>query len=107
MRGKGEDEGRYFHCWHCGFVCDSKRDELGDSNSSSGDGHTDYNGPAKANPYDVNAGHVICLGGDIGHYHVVMEIGADSEPKTIVHGHTTDISAGCPFCGSKNWRGDY
>ena len=105
--GKGDDEGRYFHCWNCGFVCDSQRDELGDSDSSADVGYTDYNGVANEDPYTVNAGRVICLGGDIGHYHVAMRVGPDDEPKTIRHNLKSDISKGCPFCGTTNWRGDY
>jgi hypothetical protein len=80
---------------------------LGDADSTAGDDHTDYHSLANADPQTNNAGRIICLGGDIGHYHVAMEIGADSETKTIVHGYKSDVSRGCPFCGSTNWRGDY
>ena len=107
VKGRGEDRNRYFRCWNCGFICDSQRDELGDSESDAGDDHTDYNSLAQANPQGTGPDKVICLGGDIGHYHVAMRIGADSEPKTIVHGYKSDISRGCPFCGTTNWRGDY
>jgi hypothetical protein len=89
--GTGDDEDRFFHCWFCGFVCDGWRDELGDSESEAGDDHTDYNSLANANPQLDGAGRRACLGGDIGHYHVAMEIGADSNPKTIRHDLTSDV----------------
>jgi predicted RNA-binding Zn-ribbon protein involved in translation (DUF1610 family) len=107
--GRGDDEGRYYRCWNCGFVCDSQRDALGGSESDAGDNHTDYNGLAKSNPYlnSSDAGFKACLGGDIEHFQVAMELGPDDEERTIIHDLTSDVSHGCPFCGSTNWRGDY
>ena len=105
--GTGEDEGRYYHCWHCGFVCDSERDELGDADSTAGDDHTDVHNLAGADPYTNNVGrhasNRLCL----KHLYVAMRKDAAGDSKTIVHLHTTDVSRGCPFCGSTNWRGDY
>jgi hypothetical protein len=62
---------------------------------------------ANPNPQLNGPGRKICLGGDIGHYHVAMRIGADSEIQPIVHDYKSDVSRGCPFCGTTNWRGDY
>lgn len=85
-----------------------ERDELGDSESSAGDDHTDYHNIAPENPYtNDSASKICCLGGSVGHYHVLMELGLDGEPINIVHDLTSDISRGCKFCGSTNWRGDY
>jgi hypothetical protein len=36
-----------------------------------------------------------------------MRKGADGESKTIVHDYKSNVSRGCPFCGTTNWRGDY
>lgn len=48
------------------------------------------------------------LGGDIGHYQVAVNVDTPDEVAKIVkHEYTSDISRGCPFCGSTNWRGDY
>ncbi len=105
--GKGDDAGRYFHCWHCGFVCDVERDALGDSDSSSGVNHTDGLNPVGDNAPGDSAGNHATLGGDVGHYHVAARIGADDDPKSVERVYTPDISMGCPFCGSTNWRGDY
>lgn len=105
--GKGDDEGKYFHCWNCGFVCDKDRDELGDSDSSSGLAHKDALQPVGEFAPNGKAANEACLGGSTGHYHVAALIGADSDPKTVNHVYEPDISYGCPFCGSTNWRGDY
>lgn len=107
--GKGDDEGKYFRCWNCGFICNKNRDELGDAESSAGDEHTDYHGIANEDPYSNiarSASRICCLGSP-GHYFVALEVGADGNPKTIIHDFTSTISRGCPFCGTTNWRGDY
>lgn len=105
--GKGDDAGRYFHCWNCGFVCDVRRDELGDAESTAGDDHLDVYGIAQENPYTENPGKYATLNGDTGHFHVALEIGADSNPKSVRHDFKSDVTKGCPFCGSTNWRGDF
>lgn len=104
--GKGEDADKFYHCWYCGFVCDVDRNELGDSASKSGDHHLDALAPI-VNVDSGNAGNFATLGGCTGHYHVAARIGADSNPKEVVHNFTSDVSRGCPMCGSTNYRGDY
>ena len=143
IRGKGDDEGKYFRCWNCGFICNKDRDELGDAESNAGDNHLDYHNIAPTDPYtNDSASKRLCLGGNTGHYHVMMtlmcakikeyyqdEIGdfytdetgdkyegsivgveddaVCSELKTITHDYTSNITRGCPFCGSTNWMGKY
>jgi hypothetical protein len=106
IHGTGDDADRYYHCWFCGFVCDADRDELGGSDSPSGVGHTEAMDLACDNSPES-----ICkstLGGDVNCFEVGMRLGQDdSTPLEVVHNHKCDISSGCPFCGSKNWRGDY
>ena len=103
--GRGDDAGKYFHCWNCGFVCDKDRDELGDSASRGGDGHLDALNLVSDNV--ANALHVAVLGGCTGHYHVAGELGPDSVPREVTHTFKSDVSRGCPSCGSTNYRGDY
>lgn len=108
--GEGEDKDKYFHCWNCGFVCNTDRDELGNSESSAGDDHTDYHQGHHCSTYDSSsdASRYAVLGGDTGHYQVAINIDTpDAVAKTIRHEHVSDISRGCPFCGSTNYRGDY
>ena len=105
--GRGEDAGRYFRCWNCGFVCDSKRDALGGSDSAGGDNHKDFAlqtgsnyragiGPRNIGTLDVRL-----------HYQVAIRIDANTDADAVYHHHKTNITSGCPFCGSTNWRGDY
>ena len=105
--GKDDDQGRYYRCWNCGFVCDVERDALGDSDSTSGLAHKDALLPVGRFAPNGKAANQACLGGDIGHYHVAARIGADSNPKSVEHIYKSDISYGCPNCGTTNWRGDY
>ena len=239
--GEGADKGKYFRCWNCGWICNVDRDELGDSDSSAGDEHTDYHQTHHCSTYDnydgtvspisgqqvvlngtfafdtdwtkgtgwtIIGGKAVCdgsqvatsnlsqsiglvdetvyavtytisdygagivqiylgsagagtqrsangtytenikcsgapttfhivafptfvgkvdditayqcvpsprpasryavLGGDTGHYQVAQNIVTpDGVAKTIRHEYTSDISRGCAFCGTLNWRGDY
>jgi len=101
--GRGEDAGRYFRCWNCGFVCDIKRDALGGSDSASGDNHTDYAVQAGS---DYRAGIGPRPVGTLDvmlHYHVAIRNSANA----VYHHHKTNITSGCSFCGCTNWRGDY
>ena len=97
-RGDGEDHNRYFKCWHCGFVCDAKRDYLGDGDSSARTTHKEY---TLLDDKGVATGY--CYGA-YGH----------DETTCVANGGTwktsryiTEVDAGCPSCGSPNWRGDY
>ena len=104
--GRGEDEGKYFHCWNCHFVCDKDRDELGDSATRGGDHHLDAPNPIVNVPGGNTANQAV-LGGSIGHYHVAAIVGPDSVPREVRHNFKSDVSKGCPQCGSTNYRGDY
>jgi hypothetical protein len=114
IKGKGDDEGKYFRCWHCGFICDSSRDELGDSDSTAGDDHTEYKSLCgTTDEYERLVNKPIelkqlVLGGCIGHYQVMGKLGFDgSTVVTVTHNLKSDVSRGCPFCGTTNYRGDY
>jgi len=104
FRGDGEDSGKWFRCWHCGWICNQERDTLGDSQSTSAVTITEEIQIAA----DSGRGAVFVLGDSIQDYQVAMEYGADgSTAKGIRYSFEPDVSGGCPFCGSTNWRGDY
>lgn len=123
--GDGEDAGRYFRCWNCGFICNKDRDELGGSEERDAVSHKVYMGSASTDTLDTNSDVTqISYGADIegvndGVYplvtkltfrseHVIMENDLAGDPKTIRTNYTPDEgSGGCPFCHTKNWRGDY
>lgn len=107
LKGTGDDAGKWYRCWYCGFICNVERDELGDSDSSSGVGHIDYHSQAFGNMDATDSlNRVAVIGGPL-HVFALMELDADGSAKGIRHDFKSDISTGCPFCGSKNWRGDY
>ena len=96
------DQGSYFRCWHCGFICDIRRDELSEDGRRGTvltEGDTTSHGDTTLY-YNVGDANKI---GAIGHDIVLMEEGADGTPKTIMHGFTVGGS-GCPLCHSRRWR---
>lgn len=104
VRGDGEDSGKWFRCWNCGFICNKDRDSIGDINSRSADGQIEYYTPSYGSvdmSGECNA--IMVLNGN----EVALEQGADGNPKGIRHNLRSDVYSGCPFCGSLNWRGDY
>jgi hypothetical protein len=97
-RGDGEDHNRYFKCWNCGFICDSKRDYLGDGESSARTTQKEY---TLLDDKGVATGY--CYGA-YGHDETTcVANGGTWKTKRYV----TEVDAGCPSCGSPNWRGDY
>jgi len=92
-RGDGKDSGKYYECWHCGFICDVDRDALGDSQSIAQITNKSYD------LLDEFGDSVADTGGC---KHTIFE----------GEGYTTNryvpvVESGCPFCGTKNYRGDY
>lgn len=108
IRGNGEDSGKYYRCWNCGFTVDSTRDSIGGEHSGSGDNHLDFHEPAfgaKDTSDDLNSLSV--LGGDIGHFEVALENVGDGTTEKIRHDFKSDMTGGCPMCGTYNYKGDY
>ena len=120
------DEGKYFRCWNCGFICDKERDALGkdmrsrDSSeyydqyypqSIQGDrsttltdyqlsleGITDSENDASPRAGIAFARLAMLRGGAI-----VMESSADGTAKTIRLTYKPKNEGGCPFCGTTNY----
>ncbi len=59
VSGDLEDDGRYFKCWNCGFVCDSQRDITGDGSGVTTTTYVDTDGVIKYMP-DVVSGCPFC-----------------------------------------------
>jgi len=101
-RGGGEDAGIWFTCWNCGMINKDGRSTEGGPTSRAGTAHESV---VEA-PYQDDAVNSPNLKiGGIGISHKLMEIGADGEPIGVRHAHASLIIGGCPFCGTKNWRG--
>lgn len=86
--GDGEDDGKWYRCWNCGFVCNEERDELGGPSDRTRITSKAY---TQSNQYGQSAT-------------------AASPDWTIFQSkytrYTPEIVSGCPFCGTLNWRGD-
>lgn len=111
-RGNGEDAGIWYKCWNCGFICKEGRDSLGGSESRSGVVLEDFvETPDRMGVDGKNGNHnsyQLCFDGLINHFHVVMANDSGGNPKKPYHAlRVSESSSGCPFCHSKNWRGDY
>jgi len=104
VRGNGEDAGKWFKCWNCGFICNVDRDALGDNETRSGDGQTDYHTPSYGSSDMSDEVNGLAALED---YTVALALGVDGNPQGIRHNIMSDVSSGCPMCGSRNWRGDY
>ncbi len=112
-----QDNGIYYKCWHCGFTCNDKRDELGGSNSRDGVTHDSFaqTSVPQSGPVGIEGFSDLILGGSrsvnityTGIGHVMTLVRADSNGNAVEPKHYLDISgSGCPLCHSKNWRGDY
>lgn len=97
-RGDGQDNGKYFRCWNCDFICDKDRDELGDSQSVSKVTPTTY---TLKDQYGDTAYRCIGAHGDD---QTTCEARGGTWSSV---GYYPVVDAGCPFCGTLNWRGDY
>jgi len=100
-RGNGLDAGRYFRCWHCGYICNIDRDSLGGAQSQSGVALQEYEPESDTGVFNVP------VFGGLDSAYVVPEAGADGAAKEIRRSIEPIVSGGCPFCGSLNWKGDF
>ncbi len=103
IRGDGNDDGKYYKCWNCGFVCNVDRDALGDGQSRDGVAIKEFIEIA----YGGLPSSFAVLGSSIGHFHVALEKGADGTAKTIEHNLMAKDGSGCPLCQTLNWKGDH
>ena len=85
-------------CWNCGFICDEDRDDS--SGSKAGDNHLVNALPACGGT--GLDGMIIPI--EIGTECRLMEQDADGD-VTIHHIYSTNVTKGCPFCGSTNYKG--
>lgn len=70
-RGNGLDDGRYYRCWNCGFVCNIDRDALGDSESRDGLHYEDFPVPVYGADTAVENSEIARLGGSVANQTLV------------------------------------
>lgn len=97
--GELEDSGKYFRCKHCGFICNIKRDRLGD-----GDGRT-YNDVAEEATSNFSSGDALSIVLGVTGKSVILQNGANGNPITSYrYNQKLSGSQGCPLCHSLNWK---
>ena len=121
--GDGEDAGKWFRCWNCGFICNVDRDGLGDAETISAITYDTHDVVYSTDDYlTARPGTGRPVGGSVdGHNdgiallqmatkrsgHVVLKVGADSVALTPWDNYYNTNGSGCPLCHTQNWRGDY
>ena len=96
---KARGDEKLWKCWNCGFICNSDRDDH--TGSHAGDNH------------DIAV--TTALGGEgldgmiipteIGVETVIMKQDSNGDDATVHHNYTSDVTKGCPMCGSTNYKG--
>lgn len=124
LRGTGDDEGKYYRCWNCGFICNVDRDSLGDGESRDGastEFYYDYYPQSEGAYRGVASGLFLEDEGAAGDHTSpalalrcvnrgttrTIAVGPDGLPVTTKLTYAPTVVSGCPGCGTKNWRGDY
>lgn len=98
VRGDGQDAGKYYQCWNCGFICNKDRDALGDS--ETGIVYETYV------PLGESGLIESVMGGDLSSF-VSEHLDSDGNvQQNMDHYRTATTRGGCPFCGCMNYRGD-
>jgi hypothetical protein len=98
-----------YHCWNCGFVCNTDRDQIGD-----GVGYTVIDQPdlpdvlnlgASANEFPQSNGQQDnTISVELINTPHLLGLGSDGTPLEIIHNNTSLITSGCPFCGCKQYK---
>jgi hypothetical protein len=92
LQGSGEDDGKWYRCWYCGFINNIERNAVGDGEGLS------YSIEANQNDiFDNINRYLIGLSGSI----VLMN---NKLPFSERHNVLSTAVAGCSFCGSLNFR---
>lgn len=98
IRGDGEDYGKYFKCWNCGWICNVDRDALGGAESEANITPTGY---TQLDQYGNEVYHCFGAAGS------TQSICEDAGGIWTSTRYKPVVNSGCPACGSPNWRGDY
>lgn len=104
LEGSSEDSNKWFKCWYCGFHVNADKSEIGDG---SGVNTVLYNDAV--DNYDIqdygqsDKMQHLTLDGCI-HFETVVKPTAEGTVASMKLPYKSDISSGCPFCGSKNYR---
>jgi len=96
--GDGEDHGKWYRCWNCGFLCNIDREALGGPEDSPGVITQTF---TTLDQYGNTTGH---CEGTHGADQTACEASGGTWVTTL---YEPVVESGCPLCGTLNWRGDY
>jgi len=99
------NNGQFFRCWNCGFICHDKRDILGGPRSGHAVEHIDFtiqSGGIIPGVADSAKSMLI----DMQNKYVTPQLDSAGNAKTVVHSYRT-TGGGCPLCHSINYKGEY
>ena len=117
-----QDNGILYHCWWCGFTCNDSRDIEGGDNTPNQISYQDFTEPALGGSPGINgltpggseykdggapSMQLMLSGIELTDRIALVRLGIDGNPQTVVHNFTATPSGGCPFCGCKNYKGNY
>jgi hypothetical protein len=98
------DKDNYFRCWHCGFICDVRRDELSkDGRRGTTVGPETPLQSDRVTTYGMGA-DAIKLSTGAAHHSLLMEQDSTGSNKTVYRYQTAGVARGCPLCGTTVWK---
>jgi hypothetical protein len=104
-RGTGREEidhGRYFRCWHCGFICDIERDELSEGRNGMSVSNY-YRNALGAMPGSGERSTMLVLKMHQHHF-VLPKADSSGTAVTVKQYLSASVSSGCPLCGCRAWK---
>lgn len=104
FRARYEEKGKLYRCWNCGFICSTLRDDLTGEGASDGVEPINYSETIYSSP---TGNGLATMDGGLEHFQVAPSIGADGEEDAPELHFRPSVMEGCPFCGCRNWRGDF
>lgn len=96
--GDGIDDGKWFKCWNCGFLCNSEDNELGGPNELN------EIKPIAYTQVDDKGVEKFHCEGKAGKTQTICEAAGGTWTSTA---YKPGRRAGCPLCGTLNWKGEY
>ena len=116
VKGEGNEAGKYFRCWNCGFICNKEKNHLGDGAGvtareaipAPSDGRCTMrrlNGTYVAFVASVAPSSILAILPVLeGPEDIGTVGGATDVPRGVRHTFEPNVTSGCPFCGSTNWK---
>ena len=96
------DHGRYFRCWHCGFICDIERDELSEGRHGMSVSNY-YRNALGALPGSGEKSVMLVLKMPARNF-ILPKADSAGDAVTVYDHWLADVASGCPLCGTRAWK---